>query len=120
MLPSANLQLQLELRGPQRRPTVTLPSHHAMPCHGASTHTSAHPPTHPPAQVFACSNCTNRYPYDYFGRRPPLAPSFTYLEDVFVMRDPFVDQAANAPLVLGGVCGACDKRVCGERERERE
>lgn len=28
------------------------------------------------------------------------------------MKDPFVDQAANAPLVLGGVCAACDKIVC--------
>jgi hypothetical protein len=59
-----------------------------------------------------CSVCQASYPYDYFGRRPPFAPSFTFLEDSFLLKDPFSDAIANAVVCVGSRCGACWTTVC--------
>lgn len=73
------------------------------------------PAAAPERERFVCSICSVAYPYDYHGRRPPFAPAFTFLEDVYVLRDPFVEQKT-APLPLGGQCAVCHKAVCAAPE----
>lgn len=62
-----------------------------------------------------CSECILSYPYDYFGRRPPFAPDFTFLEESFLIKDPFSDLMANSVLCVGGVCGLCEQIVCSSQ-----
>mmetsp|Transcript_51100 Transcript_51100/g.102635 ORF Transcript_51100/g.102635 Transcript_51100/m.102635 type:complete len:130 (+) Transcript_51100:18-407(+) len=63
-----------------------------------------------------CSVCQSVYPYDYFGRRPPYAPSYTFLEDAYLLKDPFTDAATNGVVCVGSRCGACATDVCASAE----
>ena len=66
---------------------------------------------------FECRVCRARHRFDYFGRRPPWCATVTFLEDAYVMRDPFVApprdrKSARSPLCLGAPCRLCGRAVC--------
>ena len=67
-------------------------------------------------RTLTCQICRGDYPIDYFGRRPPYAPAYTFLEDAYLLRDPFAELAANAVICVGGICGNCDQDVCAAPE----
>ena len=66
---------------------------------------------------FECRVCRARHRFDYFGRRPPWCATVTFLEEAYVMRDPFVApprdrKSARSPLCLGAPCRLCGRAVC--------
>ncbi len=63
-------------------------------------------------RCFKCSVCTVHLPFDHFGRRPPYAPAFTFLEDAYSIKDPFSNSKANALVCVGSKCGSCKLDVC--------
>ncbi len=53
----------------------------------------------------------------YFGKRPPFAQGcIEFLEDTFVMMDPFAPREKGRPnfLTIGGKCRYCENEVCVE------
>jgi len=62
--------------------------------------------------IFACSVCDLKERYDYKGARPPFARQLLYLEDCYVMRDPFSLPNRGQVLVLGADCSKCKRPVC--------
>ncbi|KAK2588176.1 hypothetical protein KPH14_004219 [Odynerus spinipes] len=62
-------------------------------------------------EMFTCSFCPLQEYFDFKGSRPPFARHITYLEDCYVMKDPF-DLTAKDVLVIGGDCSICKKPVC--------
>lgn len=63
-------------------------------------------------KTFACSFCTLNEKYDYRGTKPPFQKHVIYLEECYVMKDPFTALNQREALVLGGDCYFCKKSVC--------
>ncbi|XP_048516114.1 cysteine-rich DPF motif domain-containing protein 1 isoform X2 [Athalia rosae] len=61
---------------------------------------------------FRCSYCLLEEHYDYKGAKPPFAKNLAYLEDCYIMKDPFSQPNRGEVLVLGADCIVCNKPVC--------
>lgn len=64
------------------------------------------------ADIFKCSYCSLEERYDFKGTKPPFARQLNYLEDCYVMKDPFSLPNKGEVLVLGADCDFCKKTVC--------
>jgi len=67
-------------------------------------------------QIFECADCGLREEYHFFGKRPPFCKSIVFVEDSYIIRDPFTLQSGNNAnfLLLGGNCSVCTKMTCQE------
>ncbi|XP_034663650.1 cysteine-rich DPF motif domain-containing protein 1 [Drosophila subobscura] len=67
---------------------------------------------------FRCSACDMHELVHYFGREPPFALGIKYLENTFVMRDPFQpppprwQMKPEYYIAIGSHCSSCSKVVC--------
>jgi hypothetical protein len=77
---------------------------------------------------FMCSVCSFKCNYEVFGRKSKLSGNLTFLEDVYMLRDPLraldVEDGGRSgdgrhvrpgfrwPLILGANCSVCKKPVC--------
>ncbi|EDW24188.1 GL23522 [Drosophila persimilis] len=67
---------------------------------------------------FRCSACDMHELVHYFGRQPPFALGIKYLEDTYVMRDPFQpppprwQSKPEYYIAMGSKCSSCSKVVC--------
>ncbi|TPP57537.1 hypothetical protein FGIG_06540 [Fasciola gigantica] len=63
-------------------------------------------------QLFCCSICDFRIPYDTKGRGSKyLSKEIQILEDAYIMRDPFADNNLGG-IILGADCCLCKRMVC--------
>nr|XP_012139189.1 PREDICTED: cysteine-rich DPF motif domain-containing protein 1 [Megachile rotundata] len=62
--------------------------------------------------IFTCSYCALQERYDFKGTKPPFARQLTYLEECYLMKDPFSLPNKGEVLVLGADCNFCTKPVC--------
>ena len=71
---------------------------------------------HPPEEIliFICELCNLKENYHYYGKRPRFCRRVQFLEDCYIMKDPFSAYGSNNynVLVLGGDCSHCHKSVC--------
>ncbi|VUZ38903.1 unnamed protein product [Hymenolepis diminuta] len=66
----------------------------------------------PKTGSFKCAGCQFSVKYDDKSTRPRyLMQNITLLEEVYVMRDPFVDGGAGA-IIIGADCCVCNDSVC--------
>lgn len=76
--------------------------------------------TPPPKIQFICENCAFNEACDYKGLQPPFAKKINFLEECYVMQDPFspppgkLSDKSNSEyfIVLGADCSSCQKVVC--------
>ncbi|KAL6075513.1 Cysteine-rich DPF motif domain-containing protein 1 [Balamuthia mandrillaris] len=66
---------------------------------------------------FTCSICGMEYPYHHFGNKPPFCASIIYLEDCYVLKDPFDEEQGRQqekalPICVGSHCSICQRAVC--------
>ncbi|XP_041111220.1 cysteine-rich DPF motif domain-containing protein 1 [Polyodon spathula] len=61
--------------------------------------------------VFGCELCGLSTPFSYYGQKPPNTSSIVFLEECYVMKDPFSPEKEKF-LVIGSHCSLCRKRVC--------
>jgi len=62
---------------------------------------------------FTCSVCGNEVQADYYGTKPPYSPRLVFLENTFVLKDPFVTTNNTTRAVrLGAICFGCNRPVC--------
>ncbi|XP_044013609.1 cysteine-rich DPF motif domain-containing protein 1 [Aphidius gifuensis] len=61
---------------------------------------------------FECSSCKLYEKFDYKGTKPPFARNILFLEDCYVMKDPFSLPNRGEVLVIGGDCSICNKQIC--------
>lgn len=69
---------------------------------------------------FTCSSCKMSEKVDYFGKAPPFTKNIEFLEDSYVMRDPFTAPPSRNGtrsfteyfIVLGSHCRMCSLVVC--------
>ncbi|XP_053055499.1 cysteine-rich DPF motif domain-containing protein 1 isoform X1 [Acinonyx jubatus] len=66
---------------------------------------------HRPLGVFKCQLCALTAPYSYVGQKPPDTQSVVFLEESYVMKDPFTSDKGRF-LVLGSQCSLCSRLVC--------
>lgn len=74
----------------------------------------------PPKIQFTCANCAFNEACDYKGLKPPFAKKINFLEECYVMQDPFspppgkLSDKSNSEyfIVLGADCSSCQKVVC--------
>lgn len=66
--------------------------------------------------LFTCYVCGMNEKYTYFGRRPKFAPDYSFLEDVYLLKDPFSSPNQKSFLFLGSHCCLCNKMVCQSQE----
>mmetsp|Transcript_21306 Transcript_21306/g.36588 ORF Transcript_21306/g.36588 Transcript_21306/m.36588 type:complete len:108 (-) Transcript_21306:725-1048(-) len=59
---------------------------------------------------FVCNSCQFYSHCDYFGRKPPFFPRMVFLEEAYVIRDPFCPEPR--PVFLGAHCVSCKEAVC--------
>lgn len=62
---------------------------------------------------FNCSLCGMTSKFEYFGKKPPSAKNFVFIERVFCIQDPFGSK--NSVLAIGANCSECHKEVCMDR-----
>ncbi|KAL0132574.1 hypothetical protein PUN28_000378 [Cardiocondyla obscurior] len=62
--------------------------------------------------TFTCSLCLLNEHYDYKGLKPPFARQLIYLEECYIMKDPFSLPNKGEVLVLGANCSVCEQAVC--------
>lgn len=62
--------------------------------------------------IFTCSFCYLKERYDYKGMKPPFARQLVYLEECYIMKDPFSLPNRGEVLVLGADCSICKRIVC--------
>lgn len=62
--------------------------------------------------TFTCSFCYLKERYDYKGTKPPFARQLIYLEECYIMKDPFSLPNKGEVLVLGADCNICKRIVC--------
>lgn len=62
--------------------------------------------------TFTCSFCHLKERYDYKGAKPSFARQLVYLEDCYIMKDPFSLPNKGEVLVLGADCSICKRIVC--------
>lgn len=66
---------------------------------------------------FKCNICGLNEICHYFGKKPPFVRGqMKYVEDTFVMMDPFCPREKGRPnfLTIGGLCRYCENSVCVE------
>ncbi|KZC06256.1 UPF0595 protein C22orf40 like protein [Dufourea novaeangliae] len=80
------------------------------PSHGSTS--TGHEPKESTSGVFTCSYCSLQERFDFKGVKPPFARQITYLEECYVMKDPFSIPNKGEVLVLGADCSVCNKPVC--------
>lgn len=68
--------------------------------------------SHGPIGNFTCQLCRLKEKYDYVGTKPPFARPVTFLEDCYIMRDPFSAVNRGQVLILGAHCHYCEIAVC--------
>lgn len=69
-------------------------------------------PKRDPGGTFICSSCKLMEKFNYKGTKPPFARNILYLEECYVMKDPFSLPGRGEVLVLGGDCSLCQKAIC--------
>lgn len=62
--------------------------------------------------TFTCGVCGLTELYHYYGRKPPFHKGVTFLEDCYLLQDPFRSETAGSFLLLGAECSACSTVVC--------
>ncbi|XP_017757410.1 PREDICTED: cysteine-rich DPF motif domain-containing protein 1 [Eufriesea mexicana] len=62
--------------------------------------------------IFKCCCCSLEERFDFKGLKPPFARQLTYLEECYIMKDPFSLPNKGEVLVLGADCNFCKKPVC--------
>lgn len=62
--------------------------------------------------TFLCQACGLVETYQYYGRKPPFHKGVTFLEDCYLLRDPFQSDSGGSFLLLGAECTACGRVVC--------
>lgn len=62
--------------------------------------------------TFHCQGCGLTETYHYYGRKPPFHKGVTFLEDCYLLRDPFQSDSGGSFLLLGAECTACSRVVC--------
>ncbi|XP_028520877.1 cysteine-rich DPF motif domain-containing protein 1 [Apis cerana] len=62
--------------------------------------------------IFKCSYCSLEERFDFKGIKAPFARQLTYLEECYIMKDPFSLPNKGEVLVLGADCNFCKKSVC--------
>ncbi|XP_018610503.2 cysteine-rich DPF motif domain-containing protein 1 [Scleropages formosus] len=60
---------------------------------------------------FLCELCGLTAPFSYFGQKPPSTRAVVFLEECFVMKDPFSPEKEKF-LILGSSCSLCHRTVC--------
>lgn len=60
--------------------------------------------------LFVCSLCDLHAPYRYYGSKPKGSRKVVFIEEVYVMDNPFSQD--KELLVLGGHCSICNCCVC--------
>nr|CAD7586236.1 unnamed protein product [Timema genevievae] len=69
----------------------------------------------PPAQIeggeFVCSTCGLTEHYTYKGKQPPFCKKISFIDDSYVMKDPFSPPNKNQFLLLGSDCHLCNKQL---------
>ncbi|XP_043944196.1 cysteine-rich DPF motif domain-containing protein 1 isoform X1 [Protopterus annectens] len=60
---------------------------------------------------FECQLCGFTAPYSYYGQKPPNSRSIVFLEECFIMKDPFTPEKGKF-LILGSHCSLCNKITC--------
>lgn len=69
---------------------------------------------------FLCSRCQMNEKVDYFGKSPPFTKNIEFLEECYIMKDPFTAQPSRNGtrsfteyfIVLGSHCKMCSLIVC--------
>ncbi|KAA0201797.1 hypothetical protein HAZT_HAZT003523 [Hyalella azteca] len=79
---------------------------------GATTNTTAKDAAESDAGTFSCSCCGLTERYAYFGRNPRFLKNIVFLEDCYVIEDPFSGARNDSFTVTGSHCVACSARVC--------
>lgn len=64
--------------------------------------------------TWKCYCCDLEEHYNYKGNKPPFAKHLSFLEDCYIMKDPFSPPGKGEILLLGGDCSVCEKSVCME------
>ena len=62
--------------------------------------------------IFTCNFCSLNEYFDYKGTKPPFARQLLFLEDCYIMKDPFSPLNKGETLVLGADCSFCKRPVC--------
>lgn len=62
--------------------------------------------------IFTCMKCGLQECYFYKGKNPPFNKKILFLEDSYMMKDPFSPPNKNQFLLLGSDCTLCKKPVC--------
>ena len=65
-----------------------------------------------PGGTFACNFCGLKEHFDFKGSKPPFARQLLFLEECYIMKDPFSPLNKGETLVLGADCNFCQKSVC--------
>ncbi|KAF2369218.1 Cysteine-rich domain DPF-motif [Trinorchestia longiramus] len=68
----------------------------------------------PDGGIFLCCRCSMTERYSYYGRSPRFLRDIVFLEDCYVMQNPFSAAGGGADrfVVLGSHCTACGECVC--------
>lgn len=62
--------------------------------------------------TFTCYKCQLTERYSYYGRTPGFLKKMVFLENCYVIPNPFVARGSEDFIVLGSNCCACDQSVC--------
>lgn len=62
--------------------------------------------------TFLCEMCGLTESYNYYGCKPPFHKDITFLENCYIMKDPFQSAGTKSFLLLGSECVACKRVVC--------
>lgn len=62
--------------------------------------------------IFTCCHCSLQERFDFKGIKPPFARQLTYMEECYIMKDPFSLPNKGEVLVLGADCNFCKKPAC--------
>ena len=62
--------------------------------------------------LFTCKICNLQESYIYYGRTPKFLKSIVFLEDCFVIPNPFDNTKHQDFIVLGSECSICQRTVC--------
>lgn len=65
-------------------------------------------------EIFRCSCCSLEERFNFKGIKAPFARQLSYLEECYIMKDPFSLPNKGEVLVLGADCNFCKKPVCLE------
>ncbi|KAE8746372.1 hypothetical protein FOCC_FOCC006867 [Frankliniella occidentalis] len=82
----------------------------------ASTAPNNDKPEEDPGGLVSCSSCNFEERYHYKGKEPPFARAFVFLEDGYIIRDPFSPPGNRQCLLIAGDCSMCGKAVCCSNE----